>query len=104
MSTTLKVKAVSLMLEAQYIRKRENRALAHARRDVEGSADAKSEYWSLNSHRRYDIRPEARMTHLARAFLAGRPYRSVEVKNRPGKEITLWHAERIAKLINRHVG
>lgn len=81
MSIKLKIKAVSLQDEARYIRKHERKFLKHARLNVEGSAEARSNFNSLQSHRKLDVRREARATHLARAALKGTPYRRVEEKS-----------------------
>jgi hypothetical protein len=81
MSIKLKIKAVSLQDEARYIRKHERRFLKHARLNVEGSVEARSNFNSLQQHRKLDVRREARATHLARAALKGTPYRRVEEKS-----------------------
>ena len=43
-------------------------------------------YCSLNHHRKWDVRNENRATFLARAFIAGVPYTSVEQKRKPENE------------------
>lgn len=61
----LKIKAKSLAEEARIIRKEEQK-LHGWRKSV------------ISEHRRFDVRNEARATHLARTFLRGKSYKSVE--------------------------
>lgn len=67
----LKVKIKSLAAEAAIIRLEERRALGRKNR-IDGL------YFSLNRHRRFLLRYEARSSQLAYAFLRGRPYRTTE--------------------------
>ena len=103
MSIELKVKAVSLQLEAQYIRKMENKQLNAARwceLHQQPSGGHKSAYRSLNSHRRGIVRCEARYTNVARAALKGTTYSAVEGETRkPNNELD---KARVLKLINRY--
>ncbi len=69
MSIELKIKAISLADEARTIRIEEKRAKAKRQTSTLNS---------LHEHRINVVRPAARATHLARAFLAGMPYRAVE--------------------------
>lgn len=84
MCIELKIKAKHLALEPAIIRKEEARLkklMKHNR--GEGS------YWQferklneLALHRRWNVRNESRATNLARAYLAGKPYNSVELMSR----------------------
>lgn len=98
MNLELKIKASSLAAEARIIRnlanslrRRQGRALGHhfelEASNPEWSAEAaeraktlRSERLNITEHRRFVVRPEARATHLARAFLGGMPYKRVETK------------------------
>ena len=80
MSIKLKIKSKHLALEAGVIRFEEQKL----KRQIEW-AKHRLEYtnlcidWnSLNSHRRFDVRNEARATYLARAYLEGRKYKTIE--------------------------
>lgn len=75
MSLELKIKAKSLADEARTIRLEERR-LKKAR---QGNSP---QFQSIYLHRIGVVRREARATHLARAFLAGTPYRAVERETR----------------------
>lgn len=84
MSIELKVKAYSLAEESKYIRKQENKMKNHYRwcvskqKDASESQSSRSKFWRLRNHRVRHIRPEARATHLARAYLKGMPRSKVE--------------------------
>jgi hypothetical protein len=43
-------------------------------------------YCSINHHRRWDVRNETRATFIARAYIAGIPYKSVEQKRKVDNE------------------
>lgn len=86
MSLELKVKSKTLAEEARIIR-REERKL---KKQIEWAkirqlvTDPTRSVWeSLNSHRRVVVRNEQRGTYLARAFIAGVPYKEVEQKRKP---------------------
>lgn len=86
MSVELKVKSKTLAIEAGYIRREERKTLRNARwqaehQEAKNSAMSYLQYLRLQDHRTKVLRPEARATHLARAFLKGTPYRQVENKN-----------------------
>lgn len=109
-SLELKVKAASLAAEARIIRKLEHRlkrrSTPESKKPRPGLTDDRNfkSYISLNNHRRWNIRIEARATHLARAFLRGQDYKLLEKKaysvpplKRAG-EIALKYGHRDAKL------
>ena len=77
-STELKIKRLSLGLEARLIRQEEKRMKAKRKRD---------QLDRLHVHRKGIVRPAARAAHLAHAYLMGRPYSTVEdperTKSRP---------------------
>ena len=85
MKSHLKVKVVSLSSEMMYIRKQEARwknKARYARKRVQVTSDpkvlyAEQNFWSLNRHR-YDLKVEARLTHLSYGFLKGIPYSVME--------------------------
>lgn len=82
MCIELKIKAKHLALEPAIIRKEE--AKLKKQMKYHRSGDDKSVFTlarkldELCVHRRWNVRNEARATHLARAYLAGKPYASVE--------------------------
>ena len=81
MSVELKIKAKHLALEPTIIRKEEQKILKQIRSSkCNDTAEAFRKFESLHNHRVWNVRNEARATHLARAFIEGKPYRSVENK------------------------
>ena len=101
MSVELKVKSKHLSEEARIIRFEERKQLkqyqwalnkwhAAGNNDMYPRWDdsAFKTYCSLNQHRKWDVRNENRATFLARAFIAGVPYETVEQKRKPDNERT----------------
>lgn len=83
MSVELKIKSKSLAAESQIIRHEERKLLKQARwaKQAELAKEKHeylSKYMSISAHRRWEVRNENRATYLARAFLAGMPYKVVE--------------------------
>jgi len=90
----LKVKAKSLAAEAKIIQREERLAHRHFQHNLHYSGQQDRPHWELDSenqanfnswnslreHRVNDVRNESRATHLARAYLKGKPYSSVERK------------------------
>jgi hypothetical protein len=99
MSVELKVKSKHLSEEARIIKFEERKQLkqyqwalnkwhAAGNNDMYPRWDDKAfnTYCSLNNHRKWDVRNENRATFLARAYIAGVPYTSVEQKRKPENE------------------
>lgn len=90
MSIELKIKAKHLALEPAIIRKEEQKLLKqikHTKQHHQVNDDFNDltyplhvKYSSLSAHRKWDVRNEARATHLARAFLHGQSYKDIEIK------------------------
>lgn len=99
MSVELKIKSKHLSEEARIIRFEERKlerqvAWARNKHRATGSNDEYNAYSdknaitrsSLNHHRRWDVRNENRATFLARAYIEGTAYNSVEQKRKPENE------------------
>jgi hypothetical protein len=99
MSVELKIKSKHLSEEAKIIRFEErklfkqyqwalNNYRAAGNNDMYPRWNDKAfmSYVSLNHHRRHDVRNENRATFLARAYISGVPYNTVEQKRHPDKE------------------
>lgn len=88
MCIELKIKAKHLALEPAIIRKEEEklkRRIKHHRSDDQVSAiSLEWKLHSLTNHRKIDVRNESRATHLARTYLAGKPYAYAEQKRHAG--------------------
>jgi hypothetical protein len=105
MSIELKIKSKHLSEEAKIIRFEErklfkqyqwslNNYRAAGHNDMYPRWDDKAfmSYSSLNHHRKWDVRNENRATFLARAYIAGVPYNTVEHKRKEDKEhLFQWH-------------
>ena len=81
MSIKLKIKSKHLALEAGVIRFEEQklkRQIEWLKTHQKDEATFRSEWESLNSHRRFDVRNEARATYLARGYIEGRKYETIE--------------------------
>lgn len=90
MSTELKIKIASLAAEAAIIRRHERRiAKARARRGLSKGTDPT--WSSIQSHRRHEVRWEARHALLAQAFLKGRSLADIEPFS--------WHSPRLSKVM-----
>ena len=89
MSIELKIKSKHLSVEAKIIRFEEHKLTKQIKWLKEHQQPYETQFWkrhSLNQHRRVDVRNENRATFLARAFIAGKPYSSVELKRKPENE------------------
>jgi hypothetical protein len=89
MSIQLKIKSKHLSLESKVIRFEEKKIKKQIEWSVlnrPNSTQIVSLYNNIHEHRVYDVRNENRATYLARAFIAGKPYSSVEAKRKPEKE------------------
>jgi len=103
----LKIKSKHLALEPSIIRKEEAKLKRIAKRlrlSQESDYKAMSSLHRLQAHRRTDIRYEARATHLARAYIAKKPYNAIERKRKIDKE---YHFNklvipRIVKMVNKY--
>jgi hypothetical protein len=102
MSVALKIKSKHLALEPAIIRIEENklkRKIRWAKLHQQNEEEINATY-SLNSfcsHRRFKVRNESRATYLARAYIEGREYQSVE-KSR--KEETVFHLYIVPRVVS----
>ena len=83
MSIELKIKSKHLGLEAKVIKFEEAKLKKQLRWHSKVQSPNKKLEWKLASiteHRKWNVRNENRATFLARAFIAGVPYKTVEHK------------------------
>jgi hypothetical protein len=107
MSIELKVKSKHLSVEAKIIRHEEHklkRQIEWAKTNEQDWAGMANQWFSLNEHRRWDVRNENRSTFLARAYIAGKPYKSVEAKREESKEATFYNKilPRVLALVKKY--
>ena len=107
MSIELKIKSKHLGLEAQVIRHEENKLKKQIRwQSKNGTADSHmvSQYQSIHNHRVWDVRNENRATFLARAYLEGKEYQTVEPKTSiHGRQVlALYVLPRVFEMVNKY--
>jgi hypothetical protein len=88
MCIELKIKSKHLALEPKVIRHEERKLKGQIKYTKGTDALLIMKLDSLVRHRRWNVRNESRATELARAYLAGKPYTSVELKRKPENEYT----------------
>lgn len=109
MCIELKIKAKHLALEPAIIRTEERKLKKQIKwmkklPDPKGLNDLVARLNSLQQHRRNNVCNEARATHLARTFIAGKPYSYAEKSRRPDRENLFRYTiiPRIAKMIEKY--
>lgn len=107
MSIELKIKSKHLGLEAKVIKFEEAKLKKQLKwHSVRHSPNQKLE-WKLNSitnHRKWDVRNENRATFLARAYIAGVAYNTVEANRKPENEykFQIYVLPRVLAMVNRY--
>lgn len=107
MSIELKVKHKTLATEAQFIRKEERKQLGYSRycrttNELDWNLPY-AQYLKLRDHRTQVVRPEARLTGIARGYLRGRSYSEIEIPKGPNR-LSQDDCERITKMIQKYGG
>lgn len=107
MSIELKIKTKHLSLEPAIIRHEERKLLKQIkyiknRQGYEAAEKLVSKWHSLATHRKKDVRNEARATHLARAYLDGKSYASVEKKCLRGDILKTVIVPRIVSMVMKY--
>ena len=115
MSVELKIKSKHLSEEARIIRFEEKKVFkqfqwakeqhyAHTRNDefVYNQDPAYKTWESLNRHRRWDVRNENRATFLARTYLAGKDYKTVEHKCNDLVVLRCYIFPRLCEMVNKY--
>ena len=105
MSVELKVKSKHLSEEARIIRFEEHKF----RKQVDWLKGRQQPYekehatmMSLKEHRRWDVRNENRATFLARAYLAGKDYKTVEHKCNDLVVLRCYIFPRLCEMVNKY--
>ena len=102
MCIELKIKSKHLALEPQII-KHEERKLKKQIRSNKG--DLQQLIWKLDSlvnHRKHIVRNEARATQLARAYIDGKEYTSIERKRHDNSTFIQYIVSRIHAMVTRY--
>lgn len=104
MCTELKIKAKHLALEPGIIRKEENKLRKQMKynRGEPGYFALENKRDSLCNHRRWNVRNESRATGLARAYLAGKAYITVEKKRNEDVMFQMYIVPRIVAMVTKY--
>ena len=105
MSIELKIKSKHLSFEAKVIRFEEHKLKKQIRWMSERQTlppNFKHKYFSIHNHRVWDVRNENRATFLARAYLAGVPYRVVEHKRKDDSVFNCYILPRVFEMVNKY--
>lgn len=104
MSVELKIKSKHLSEEARIIRFEERKFRNQVDWLKEHQQPHDKEHntlMSLKQHRRWDVRNENRATFLARAYLAGKDYKTLEAK-RNDEGVMGYIAPRVCDMVNKY--
>jgi hypothetical protein len=106
MSIELKIKSKHLALEPKIIRieeeKLKKRMRYHRSDDKVSSISLEWKLHSLTNHRKINVRDEARATHLARAYLANKPYNYCEIKRKDDYYFQQYIVPRVLAMVTRY--
>jgi len=103
MSIELKIKSKHLATEPAIIRHEERKLLRMARRrEYNDTESLLYKYRSLSEHRKWVVRNESRATYLARAFLSGKSYSSVEKKVHNYSTLRAYVVPRVVDMVMKY--
>lgn len=105
MSIELKIKSKHLGLEAKVIKFEEAKLKKQLRWHSKVQSPNQKLEWKLNSiteHRKWNVRNENRATFLARAFIAGVPYKTVEHKVKDQAKLTVYILPRVLSMVQKY--
>jgi hypothetical protein len=105
MSIELKIKTKHLSLEAKVIKFEEAKLKKQIRwHSARLSPNHKLEWklQSLTQHRKHEVRNENRATFLARAFIAGVPYKTVEHKVKDRDKRNCYVVPRVLSMVKKY--
>lgn len=105
MSIELKIKSKHLALEAGVIRFEENKLKSQIKwfcgkrmphRHIETKLN------QLNSHRKWNVRNENRATFLARAYISGKPYNTIEKSVKDSTVLNYYIIPRVFSMVYKY--
>lgn len=107
MSVELKIKSKHLSVEARIIRHEEvklKRQIEWKKQNDQDRTVERNQWFSLNEHRRSDVRNENRATFLARAYIVGKSYKKVEKKRKEEREYMFYQKilPRVLTLVKKY--
>lgn len=105
MSIKLKIKSKHLALEAGVIRFEENKLKKQIRWYCDKHiphSHIETALIQITRHRKWDVRNENRATFLARAYIAGKPYKSVERSVKDTSLLNCYIVPRVVAMVQRY--
>lgn len=105
MSIQLKIKSKHLSLEAGVIRFEERKLLEQLkwlRATQQPTKTLEYTYNSISQHRKLDVRRENRATFLARAYIAGKSYNTVEASVKDKAVLKYYIIPRILSMLTKY--
>jgi hypothetical protein len=102
MCIELKIKSKHLALEPQIIKHEERKLKKQIRSNKGDLQELLRKYESLVNHRKYIVRNESRATQLARAYISGRQYTSIERKRHDNSSFLMYIVPRIHAMVTRY--
>ena len=105
MSIELKIKSKHLGLEAKVIKFEEaklKKQLRWMRKHQESIQKLEWKLASITEHRKWNVRNENRSTFLARALIAGVPYKAVEHKVKDNVKLKVYVLPRVLSMVQKY--
>lgn len=104
MSIELKIKSKHLSEEARIIRFEERKLKRQAQylqknQSHDATHEVVKKFYSLHHHRKWDVRNENRATYLARAYISGVPYETVEQKRHDDDMFKVYIFPRVCAMV-----
>ena len=102
MNIELKIKQKHLALEPQIIKHEERKLKSQIKYTKGTDANLIYKLNDLVNHRKCTVRNESRATHLARAYLEGKPYSYVEKKRKDDGTYQLYIVPRVVSMVQKY--
>ena len=102
MSIELKIKQKHLALEPHIIKHEERKLKSQIKYTKGTDANLIYKLNDLVNHRKCIVRIESRATHLARAYLAGKPYSNVELKRKDDGTYQQYVVPRVVSMVQKY--
>lgn len=102
MCIELKIKSKHLALEPQIIKHEERKIKKQIRSNKGDLQELLRKYENLVNHRKFIVRNEARATQLARAYLSGKAYTTVEFKRHDNMSFLCYIVPRIHAMVTKY--
>ena len=102
MCIELKIKSKHLALEPQIIKHEERKLKKQIRSNKGDLQSLVRKLDNLVNHRKYIVRHEARATQLARAYIAGKTYTTIEQKRHDNSSFMMYIVPRVLAMVTKY--